>query len=921
MDRESGNPTVDEPWDSRPLPPPPAGSPPVPPAHLPDLPSRMVDRPGRLIEWLGRVLFRHVKFDEASLATIREAAERGTPVYVLYVRSLLDYLYFCYAFVRFGLPRVFFAEGMDLRRVLPREALFALWRRLFGRRQRLSDADALRIGVANGLPCLLSLKRPRTLIQWGADSQGTLLGDLVEAQRATDRPVVLVPLQVVWLQVPETYRRSIADVLLGDPQAPGPLRKMLSFFWNRRRANVRVGHTVDLPVFLANQAVADDDMSVVARLKFALNNEFLLESKAIRGPVLKGARRIIDEILRTPPFIEEVERHAAREGFAPAAEMKRARGILRKMAADFRFNWLEGFSLFLGLFFNRLFTDVTVDTPGLQGIRQAARTGPIVLAPAHRSHLDYLVYSWVFYTHGLIPPHIAAGENLSFWPMSTVFRRSGAFFIRRALRGAELYTLALRHYVRKLLKDGYWIEFFIEGTRSRSGKTVSPRYGMLTMIIDAVASGATPDAHLVPAAVTYERVVEMASYQRESEGAEKKPESVATLARSAKVLGTRYGRMYVQFEQPIGIKDFLRRSGIQVPLPSGEQVPRHVVRHLAHALAHRFDRCLLVTPQQLVAFALLTHRKRGLEREHLLERVGFLVAYLVARGARLSDPLADPLKARGLLPGGPGDPTGPKDVAERERSDLLGAALARPVDEVVRLFVREKLVRLGAFGEDWVISPEDSGRSALDYHKNGILHPFVDDAMMATAALRLLDQGPTTEAAMAAEGRLLSRALKREFVYAEAFDIAFEATLERFLREGLLRRQDGALVADGDSLEALEFFATAIQPFLEAYRIAARAALAPGAPVNEKDLVKSALRLGRRLYSVGEVELPESVNAVTFANAAEWLRIEVVSGAAPTRADAVRTLLRAVEGAGWDVSPQIPAGAVPAAGDTPGTIP
>ena len=85
--------------------------------------------------------------------------------------------------------------------------------------------------------------------------------------------------------------------------------------------------------------------------------------------------------------------------------------------------------------------------------------------------------------------------------------------------------------------------------------------------------------------------------------------------------------------------------------------------------------------------------------------------------------------------------------------------------------------------------------------------------------------------------------------------------------------------------------------------------------------MKSALRLGRRLYSVGEVELPESVNAVTFANAAEWLRIEVVSGAAPTRADAVRTLLRAVEGAGWDVSPQIPAGAVPAAGDTPGTIP
>jgi hypothetical protein len=94
-----------------------------------------------------------------------------------------------------------------------------------------------------------------------------------------------------------------------------------------------------------------------------------------------------------------------------------------------------------------------------------------------------------------------------------------------------------------------------------------------------------------------------------------------------------------------------------------------------------------------------------------------------------------------------------------------------------------------------------------------------------------------------------------------------------------------------------------------------------GAPATEKDLVKVALRLGRRMYSVGEVELPESVNAVTFANAAEWLRIEVVSGTAPTRADAARALLRAVEGAARDVTPPTPAAAAPAAGDAPGTTP
>jgi glycerol-3-phosphate O-acyltransferase len=856
----------------------------------------MIQSPGRLVEWLGRVLFRHVKFDDADLATIRDVNQRGTPIYVLYVRSLLDYMYFCYAFVRFGLPLVGFAEGMDLRYVLPREAISWFWRRLFGRRQQLSDGEALQALIAADRPCLVSLKRPRTLIQWGADSQGTLLADVIASQALTGRPVILVPLQVVWHHVPETYRRSIADVLLGDPQAPGRLRKLLSFLWNRRRANVGVGHPLELPAFLATNRDADVT-AVVARLKFALNNEFLLESKAIRGPVLKGAQRLIDEILRTPPFIEEVERHAAREGFAPAAEMKRARSMLKKMAADFSFNWLEGFALTLGLIFNRLFTDVTVDTAGLQGIREAARTGPIVLAPAHRSHLDYLVYSLVFYTHGLIPPHIAAGENLSFWPMGPIFRRSGAFFIRRTMRGAELYAMALRHYVRKLLKDGYWIEFFIEGTRSRSGKSVPPKYGMLMMVVDAVASGAAPDAHLVPAAVTYERVIEMASYQRESEGREKAPESVATLARSAKVLGTRYGRMYVQFGRPIGIKEFLQASGVSIPLPAGESVPRHVLRHLAHAVAWRNDRAMRVTPQHLVSFALLTHRRRGLERERLLERVGFLVAYLTARGALLSDPLADPLREKGLLRDCNNTSIGPDDKAERESNDLLGAALARPIDEVVRLFVRDKLVRLGSFGDDWVVSPEEAGRTVLDYHKNAILHNFVDDALFATAVLRLLEKGPVAETDLMAECRLLSRAMKLEFVYgAEGFEVTYAATLERIVHEGLLRREAGGLDADADAREALGFFAASVQPFVESYRILAKAAQAPGAPVAEKELVKAALRTGRRLYSVGEVELPESVNAVTFANAAEWLRGQVASGASPTRADAARDLLRAVEG-------------------------
>jgi len=840
--------------------------------------SAMVERPGPILRWLGRTFFGAVKFEDSQVKAIRDACARGIPVYVTRVVSTLDYLYFNHAFLRFSLPRVFFGSRLNLILFRPVKEVFGyLFRRMFGLlRRRLDDREMMRRALNAGRPCLVSLKRNRKLIQWGGDERLSHLRDLIEIQKDLERPLILVPLMVVWDKKPESYRRSVMDWVFGDPQTPGRLRKLVAFALNFRSARARTGKVINLRDFVEKNVDAENDDVVAARLKFALAQEFLLESKAIRGPALKGARRVVDEIMRTQPMIEDIRKSAEERGVKEEVEMQRARAMLIRMAADFRFKWLEGFAFVLGLLFQRLYQGIAVDDEGLDRIREAARKAPIVMVPAHRSHIDYLLLSVLCYTHGLIVPHIAAGDNLSFWPMGPIFRHCGAFFIRRAFKQDNLYKNVLAQYVRKLLKEGYWIEFFIEGTRSRSGKSLTPKYGMLAMIVDAVASGAAPDANLMPVAVTYEKVIEEKSYQAETAGSEKQRESAMTLASSAGVLGSRWGKVYVEFDRPLSLVSFLRSQGITIPLPTGDKVPREVVRRLSYILVHRINQCLVVTPHHLVSFALLSHPKRGIEREVLLERVGFLVAYLVARKANLSDLVMDPLTELGLVPKADAV-AGLVPSSDQVRTEAIGMTLQREVDDVLRIFLKEKRIKIREYGDDWVASVLPEGRAALDYYKCGLIHFFVRESLMAHAVLMAASAKSVEVPVLAALTKDLSRVFKFEFIYGadHSFEDLFRVTLAGFRNERLVFGDDFQVKVGRDAFETLEYFAGIVKPFVEAYRILGRTLLQGGEYGSDKEVIKAAVRLGRKMYEMGDVVLAESISTVLFGNALKYLKAEM----------------------------------------------
>src|SRR5207244_1817514 len=156
-----------------------------------------------------------------------------------------------------------------------------------------------------------------------------------------------------------------------------------------------------------------------------------------------------------------------------------------------------------------------LETIGLDKVVDCVKQHPVVLVPCHRSHFDYLILSYIFHTNYLSPPHIAAGINLSFWPMGPLFRGAGAFFIRRTFENNELYKMVFRKYLTFLIREGYTQEFFIEGGRTRTGKMLTPKLGMLSAIVNAFLQGVRRDLYLVPISIHYGRVPEEEAYKSE----------------------------------------------------------------------------------------------------------------------------------------------------------------------------------------------------------------------------------------------------------------------------------------------------------------------------------------------------------------------------------------------------------------------
>lgn len=801
--------------------------------------------PNRILRWIYTRFFRHMRVDERWSGVVRDAAARGVVVYVMRSISVLDFLCLDYLVKRFRLPVVRFVNDLGLWILEP----FGRGERRLRLRPQIPQEDALARVLHEHESALLFLRRPPTLGErpkgQGLDSD--LIRTLVEQQRKLDRPILLVPQTFVWTKRPPNKKPTIIDLLFGPSEWPGRMRVFLRFLLNYRNAQLRSGEPFDLAAFLAEHQDLTD-AEAANRVRYALLRRMEREQTIVLGPAKKTAARIRAELLRSPRVRKHIEA-AAREQKKPIALVeKEAEKELKKLCAMMDPNAIGLFARFLDWLWSRIYDGLVVDQEGLERVREAARRGPLILLPSHKSHVDYLVLSYVLARNAISPPLIAAGDNLSFFPLGPFLRRSGAFFIRRSFRGRKLYTALVDAYLRRILVEGFNVEFFLEGGRSRTGKLLPPKLGLLSMVVDAGLKLPSLSLSFVPISVGYERIIEEGAYTRELGGGDKQPESVGGLLRSSRVLRSRYGRLYVQFGQVFDLRELLEeaarlrgepKSNLWSLKPSER---RALIQRIAHRVTYEINRVTTVTPAALVGTALMSHRKRGMTHAELVQRAGELLGALERAGARIARPI----------------------VQEGEPRKICEEALA----QTIALFTDARLLETQKVDGERIYSVPEGRRLALEYHKNTTLHFFVPSALIATA-LTLQNGGPLEEATLRERVARLSRLFKYEFMYrADAtFDEIFDDALGTMIDAGEVERGKGGLKAVEGSL--IPVYATMLQTYFESYRLAVRALanFPKDRSVRTKDWLRQTLALGQKMYLAGELELRESISRPKLENA------------------------------------------------------
>ena len=541
----------------------------------------------------------------------------------------------------------------------------------------------------------------------------------------------------------------------------------------------------------------------------------------------------------------EVRRLVLEESLATGRSEESIRQEVRKafshIAARFSFPVVRLSRSIFNLATRRIFSGIDIRSEDLERIRHAIRQGTPILIPCHRSHFDYLLLSSVCYENDLPIPHIVAGDNLAFWPLGAYFRRVGAFFIKRSFGDDRIFPVVFSRYLQQLVRDGFPVEFFIEGGRSRTGKLLPARLGVLSMVLDAAETTRADHAvSLLPIAITYEQIAEGKVYARELSGEKKKAEDIGQVVKARRVFGKRFGRVYIRVGEPILASEAAERWG---SLPRERR--SEVLQRTGERLLYRIARNEVVLPSGLVAMALLCQSRRGVRQSVLRSRVTRLDDLLRAMGAK---------PAASLTHGG----WAVQQALARFQHQGLVARLEDEADDIIQIL-------------------EDQ-RSELDYYKNGLIHFVAPMSLLAAAAAAAADDdGHLNEGELFRLFRTQVFLLRYEFTLDpdHALEVLEVESLARLVTYGALAKtDDGHRIADVERLEELSGLTA---NFRESYRlvlIAAHATRSRSVPL--KELPKKFLEFGRGRLAVDELLRSEALSMVTLKNALRAYREEGV---------------------------------------------
>ncbi len=620
------------------------------------------------------------------------------------------------------------------------------------------------------------------------------LAHLLDAHRAdAGMDVRLVPVSIFVGRAPARNNGWFSVLFSENWTIVGRFRRLLSILLNGRDTVVQFAPSVSV------REVVSEDLPperIVRKLSRVLRTHFNRIREAVIGPDLSTRRLLIDKVLAAEQVKQAIADTARRENSKQDDAWKKAQAYAYEIAADYSHPVVRSASFMLTTVWNRIYRGVLVHH--LDKLKQDAPGHEVIYVPSHRSHMDYLLLSYLLYTHGVVPPHIFAGINLNLPVIGTLLRKGGAFFARRSFRGNALYSAVFREYMAQLVAGGYSIEYFIEGGRSRTGRLLPPKGGSLAMTIRAYLRQPTRPVLFQPVYIGYEKIMEGRSYLDELSGKPKEKESIwQVITGIPKVLSENYGQVVVNFGEPIRLGDILGELAAEWDgKPVGDEEKPVWLNNTVDTLADRIqinvNRAADVNPINLLALALLSTPKHSMGEADLLAQIALSKTLLAEV----------PYSERVTVTPHPPE----QIVAHGEEIGVL-ARTAHPLGDVLHVD-----------GDTAVL---------LSYFRNNVLHLFTATAWIACCFQHNRRMSRNT---LLRIGRSLYPFVQAELFLPwdeDGFAEQVERTIAVFVREGLLQQvgdDDGGILArnagQSDEVFRLRALGHPLQQAFERYYIA-----------------------------------------------------------------------------------------------------
>ncbi|GAB5488335.1 MAG: glycerol-3-phosphate 1-O-acyltransferase [Parasphingorhabdus sp.] len=662
------------------------------------------------------------------------------------------------------------------------------------------------------------------------------LGALSEKLK-DDKNTLVVPVRIAW-RVPN-FEKSRAikkrHILLGDPRNPGSLRARSILIRDKRRAHcltgqpATIGDLRDRYDTLKPGLEEDPDLDFAAYVARQAGLVLDIAERGLRGRRYKVPRHVAAGLRSDPRFRSAMSKLAIDMDKPEASLYDEAAKYMKELIArpnplfiDLKAK-LDRFMLSQGYE-----DEVVFDPKELTRLRKTMREQPTVLLFTHKTYIDGVTPTDLAYQNDLPLVHVFGGINLDFFGLGFMLRRAGTIFIRRSFENNPVYKLVLRHYVSYLLEKRFPMTWAFEGTRSRLGKLMPPRYGLLKYVVDSAHSNEIENLNIIPVVTSFDLIRDVEEYAGEQRGRIKKPESLSWFFGYLKSLREPMGKVYVDFGETVVLE--------KAPKPDD----RLALSKIAFEVAVQANRATPVTLTSLMCLCLLGTAPRAMTADELRATMTFFVNWARERNIRISSDLTE---------------------------ENLGT-----VQNVVDTLVNSGLLVRYDQGSSTVYAIEPDQHPIASYYRNSIIHHFLDKAIIELSVLkaREVQDRPASEVFWEETDRLRDL-FKFEFFYPakEEYRENLKAELKRTDPDWDMKLDKGGPLLKSLTNRMQPLIGHAVfLPFVEAYTVVLDilSRLEPGDVIDKKSCVERALKEGKQAYLLRRITSEASIGKILFEN-------------------------------------------------------